>query len=75
MSQGTCDLRGTANKTQSAFRPGQLLMSGRVRTLQTHGGGRGGEGRRRERLRLRVFKSLPASHATAMCALRYTCRG
>lgn len=28
-----------------------------------------------ECLRLRVFKSLPTSHATAMCTRHYTCRG
>ena len=53
-------------RTQSAFSSGQLLM---FKTVIAAEGAR-----RAECLRLRVFKSLLTSHATAMCMHQYTCR-
>lgn len=60
-----CTLQCT---TQSADSPSQLLMCRRVKTAKAE------RGSWVECLRLRVFKSLSTSHATAMCMLQYTCR-
>lgn len=60
-----CTLQCT---TQSAYSPSQLLMCRRVKTVKAE------RGSWVECLRLRVFKSLSTSHATAMCMLQYTCR-